>query len=255
MGVGVVHDLPGVGKNLHDHLYAGCRFETAEPLTIYGMSDADVAAAQAQFLADGTGPFATNYVEAGAFVRLDAASEYPDVQMHFALFFMPNDYFDGTPPDRHGYLISMNVCRPRSRGVLRLHSADPLDRPLIDPRYLSDPVDLDLTVKGLRKAIEICAAAPFLGVGSRQIFPAPEDRSDDALISYIRRTGNTVWHPVGTCKMGHDPMAVVDDRLRVHGIAGLRVADASIMPEIVSGNTNAPCIMIGEKVSDMILHG
>ncbi|MEX2650683.1 MAG: GMC family oxidoreductase N-terminal domain-containing protein [Alphaproteobacteria bacterium] len=252
-GIGAIHDLPGVGKNLHDHLYAGSRFEAAEPLTIYGMSDADITAAERQCLKDGTGPFATNYVEAGAFVRLDSASEYPDVQMHFALFFMPNDYFDGTPPDRHGYLIAINVCRPRSRGDLRLHSSDPLDRPLIDPRYLSDPVDLDLTVRGLQKAIEICGARPFSTVGGRQVFPAPEEKSDKALINYIRRTGNTVWHPVGTCKMGHDPMAVVDDKLRVHGIAGLRVADASIMPEIVSSNTNAPCIMIGEKASDLVL--
>lgn len=252
-GVAVIHDVPGVGKNLHDHLYAPCRFETNQPLTIYGMTEAETGTALAQCLADGTGPFATNYVEAGAFVRLDPASEYPDVQMHFALFFMPNDYFDGTPPDRHGYLISMNVCRPRSRGTLSLHSADPLDRPLIDPRYLTDPIDLDLTVKGLRKAIEICSARPFSAVGGRQILPAPEAASDADLIQYIRRTSNTVWHPVGTCKMGHDPMAVVDDRLRVHGIKGLRVADASIMPEIVSSNTNAPCIMIGEKAADLVL--
>ena len=251
-GVPVVHDLPGVGKNLHDHLYVYIRCEVREKLTLIGMSDAEAEAAQRQCLADGTGPFATNYIEAGAFLRCDSASEYPDTQIHFELSFGVS-YFEGAAPDRHGFSLTPNVCRPLSRGELRLNSADPLDRPLIDPRYLSDPADLDLTLKGLRKSIEICNARAFESVGARQIYPDPEERSDEALTQYIRRTANTVWHPVGTCKMGNDPMAVVDDKLRVRGLAGLRVADASIMPAIVSGNTNAPCIMIGEKASDLVL--
>lgn len=252
-GVKVIHDLPGVGKNLHDHLYAYCNYQIEEPLTLYGISEADATVAQRQCLEDGTGPFATNYIEAGSFIRCDPASEYPDIQMHFVLFYLAKDYFDGTPPDRHGFCISLNVCRPRSRGDLRLYSADPLDRPLIDPRYLSDRSDLDLTVKGMRKALAICDASPFKTVGASEVSPGLKDRSDESLANFIRLKGNTVWHPVGTCKMGHDPMAVVDDQLRVHGLAGLRVADASIMPTIVSGNTNAPCIMIGEKAADMVL--
>lgn len=251
-GVQVVYDAPGVGKNLHDHLYVQSRFEIAEPLTLVGMSEAEAEIAQRQYLEQGEGPFATNYIEAGAFLRCDPASEYPDIQIHFVTIFGAS-YFDGTPPDRHGVIISMNVCRPRSRGDLRLNSADPLDKPLIDPRYLSDRIDLDLTIKGVRKSLEIGNAAAFATVGARQVFPGPEARSDEAIIDYIRRAANTVWHPVGTCKMGSDPLAVVDDRLRVHGLAGLRVADASIMPTIVSGNTNAPCIMIGEKASDLVL--
>jgi choline dehydrogenase len=251
-GVRVIHDAPGVGKNPHDHLFVDTRFEIAEPLTLAGMSAVEAETAQRQYLEQGEGPFATNYIEAGAFLRCDSASEYPDIQIHVVLIFGMG-YFDGTPPDRHGMSLAINVCRPRSRGDLRLHSADPLDKPLIDPRYLSDRSDLDLTIRGLRKSIEIGNAAAFSSVRAKQIFPGPEARSDEAIIAYIRRAANTVWHPVGTCKMGSDPLAVVDDRLRVHGIAGLRVADASIMPTIVSGNTNAPCIMIGEKASDLVL--
>lgn len=248
----VVHDVPGIGKNLHDHLYVESRFEIAEPLTLVGLSEAAAESAQRLYLEKGEGPFATNYIETGAFLRCDPASEYADIQLHFTTVFGVS-YYDGAPPDRHGVSFTMNVCRPRSRGELRLNSADPLDKPLIDPRYLSDRIDLDLAIKGVRKSMEIGNAAAFATVGARQIFPAPEARSDEGIIDYIRRAGNTVWHPVGTCKMGSDPMAVVDDRLRVHGLAGLRVADASIMPTIVSGNTNAPCIMIGEKLSDLVL--
>ena len=150
--------------------------------------------------------------------------------------------------------ISMSICAGlRSRGTLRLQSADPLDRPLIDPRYLREPVDRDLALKGLEKVLEIGNAPAFREVGAKQTHPGPEMNSDQDLIDYIRRVGTTIWHPVGTCKMGHDAMAVVDDKLRVRGLSGLRVADASIMPTIVSGNTNAPCIMIGEKASDLII--
>src|SRR5262249_12138807 len=147
----------------------------------------------------------------------------------------------------------MNVSRPLSRGEIRLNSADPLDRPVIDPRYLSNQADLALTIEGVRKCLEIGKAKALSAIGTRPIHPSGE--SPEAILDFIRRTASTIWHPVGTCKMGDDALAVVDDRLRVHGIEGLRVADASIMPTIVSGNTNAPCIMIGEKASDLVLAG
>ena len=190
--------------------------------------------------------------EAGAFIRCEESSVYPDLQVHFGLTHGVN-YYDGSPPDRHGFDFDVNLCRPQSRGTVRLQSADPLDRPLIDPRYLSEPVDRDLALKGLKKVLEIGNAPAFREVGAKQTHPGPEMNSDQDLIDYIRRAGTTIWHPVGTCKMGHDAMAVVDDKLRVRGLSGLRVADASIMPTIVSGNTNAPCIMIGEKASDLIM--
>jgi choline dehydrogenase len=252
LGITPVHDLPGVGKNLHDHLYVSCRFQIDEPYTPFGMSAAEAEEATRQAIVDGVGPLATNFIESGAFIRLQASSEFADVQFHFERNFGVN-YFDGSPLDRHGFNLSLNVCRPQSRGDLRLFSANPLDKPLIDPRYLTEPIDMELTLAGTRKGLEIGNAKVLDGIGRKQVYPAPEARTDAELIDYIRRTANTVWHPVGTCKMGNDPMAVVDDRLRVRGLQGLRVADASIMPTIPSGNTNAPCIMIGEKAADLVL--
>ncbi len=252
LGISVAHDLPAVGRNLHDHLYVMCRFSITEPLSISGLSEEQFSAAKAQYLRDATGPLATNLDEAGAFIRCDPASEWPDVQWHFEPTFSVS-YFDGTPPEHHGFSIWPNVCRPESRGTLRLHSADPLARPLIDPNYLAEPKDLALTLAGLRKAIEVGNAGAFTKVGARQVYPSPDCRTDEDLAAYVRRAANTVFHPVGTCKMGRDANAVVDDRLRVRGLDGLRIADASIMPAIVSGNTNAPCIMIGEKAADLVL--
>ena len=225
LGMPVVMICRVSAENLHDHLYAMCRFSITEPLTIIGLSEDQFAAAKTQYLRDATGPLATNLDEAGAFIRCDPGSEWPDVQWHFEPTFSVG-YFDGTPPDQHGISIWPNVCRPESRGTLRLHSADPLARPLIDPNYFAEPKDLALTLAGVRKAIEVGNARAFAKVGARQVYPDPSCRSDEDLIAYIRRAANTVFHPVGTCKMGHDPMAVVDDRLRVHGFEGLRVADA-----------------------------
>ncbi len=130
-----------------------------------------------------------------------------------------------------------------------------MDTLMDSPAYFSDQDDLDLTIAGLRKAIEVGRAAAVAADGARQIHPAPASDSDDALADYVRRNAGTVWHPSGTCKMGRDRLAVVDDKLRVHGIAGLRVADASIMPTIPSGNINAPCIMIGEKAAELVVAG
>jgi len=205
-----------------------------------------------QCLADGTGPFASNLCEAGAFIRCEESSAYPDIQVHFGLTHGV-DYYDGSPPDRHGFDFDVNLCRPLSRGTIRLQSADPLDRPLIDPRYLTDSADLDLALKGLKQLIEIGSARAFDVVGAKRTHPAPQLRSDRDLMQYVRRAGTTIWQPVGSCRMGNDAMAVVDDTLRVRGISALRIADASIMPAIVSGNTNAPVIMIAEKGADMML--
>ncbi len=253
-GIAAVHDLPGVGKNLHDHMYAICRFSIDKPIGVSALSEKEFAAAQEQYLREATGPLATNFDEAGAFLRTDPASEWPDVQWHFEPTYNVS-FFDGAPPERNGYSLFANVCRPESRGTLKLFSADPLAKPLIDPNYFAAPRDLELTKRGLRKALEICRSSAFKSVGGRQAYPSPDDDSDEALERYIRRTSNTVWHPVGSCKMGHDKMAVVDDKLRVRGLTGLRVADASIMPSIVSGNTNAPCIMIGERCADLVAKG
>ena len=145
------------------------------------------------------------------------------------------------------------MLRPRSRGEIRLRSANPLDKPAIDPKYLSDAEDLRLLLLGLHLVRRISGSRAFANLIAAEIWPGPDARSDNDLASYMRRTANTVYHPVGTCKMGDDEMSVVDAALRVRGIEGLRVADGSIMPTLVSGNTNAPIIMIGEKAADLVL--
>lgn len=251
MGIKVEHDLVGVGSNLQDHLYASLRCEISEPITTFGMTAGETEDAVTEFLSRGTGPFATNFIEAGMFLRLDPASPYPDVQFHFENDFGP-DAFDGSFADRHGFALTPNVARPKSRGTIRLRTASPLDKPEIDPRYLSEPDDLRLTVEGILKAREVANADAFRAFGTREIHPGP-DKGRKEIEDYVRRTATTVWHPAGTCKMGVDDEAVVDPQLRVRGLDGLRVADASIMPTLVSGNTNAPCIMIGEKAAELAL--
>jgi choline dehydrogenase len=253
LGIKIEQDLAGVGKNLQDHLYASLRCEVSLPVTTYGMSEEEITQAVSQFNAEGSGPFATNYAEAGLFLRLDSASEYPDIQVHFETNFGP-DLMDGSLADRHGFSLTPNVARPKSRGEIRLRTANPLDKPEIDPRYLTVGEDLSLTVEALLKCREIISAEALRSVGTKEIFPGPFT-SREQLENYVRRTASTVWHPAGTCKMGIDENAVVDPALRVRGIRGLRVADASIMPTLVNGNTNAPCIMIGEKAAELIAQG
>jgi choline dehydrogenase len=252
VGITVRHDLPGVGRNLQDHLNIGVRYAIDEPLTPFGMSAEAAAEASRVFTEDGTGPFAGNFLGAGGFIRCDPASDYPDVQ----LFFVPSfgaDFNDGRRPDRHGFAIAGYVNRPRSHGTIKLASASPFDRPLIDLQFLSDDNDLALTVASLRAFRTIGAAPAFAAIGAREMRPGPEASSDEALGEYVRNAGNTTWHQCGTCKMGIDDLAVVDPALRVRGIERLRVVDASIMPAVTSCNTNAPVIMIAEKASDMIL--
>lgn len=252
LGIKVEADLPGVGRNLQDHLLAGYRCEVSEPLALFGMTDAQASDATSRFLQDGSGPFATNFLEAGMFLRCDARSAFPDVQVHFEPDFGV-DIVDGSTSDRHGFGFYANVSRPKSRGEIRLRTANPMDKPEVDPRYLSDPSDLELTVEALMRCRAIGETEPFRRLGAREIRPGPEARGPAEVADFVRRTASTVWHPSGTCKMGTDEMAVVDPALRLHGLAGLRVADASIMPTLVSGNTNAPCIMIGEKAADLVL--
>jgi choline dehydrogenase-like flavoprotein len=227
------------------------RCETSSPVTTFGLSEEAYGDAVKTFLTEGRGPFATNFLEAGMFLRMDPASVYPDVQVHFEGDFGP-DAMDGSFADRHGFSLTPNVARPASRGQIRLRTANPLDKPEIDPRYLSEESDLRLTVDALLKCREIVSADAFKAIGAKEIFPGSSlDR--EGIANYVRRTASTVWHPAGTCKMGVDEEAVVDPSLRVRGMNGLRIADASIMPTLVSGNTNAPCMMIGEKAAELIL--
>ncbi len=251
-GIDLVMDLPGVGENLQDHLIAGVIHHATQPVSL---SDATKPRALAQYLLTRRGLLTSNLAEAGAFVRFDADAPAPDVQYHFG----PGFFVDHglTEINGHGFGVGGLVLRPKSRGQVRITSDDPLTHPVIHAHYFSDPDgdDMRLTVQSLRWARETIAQAPFDRYRGLEMLPGPQVQSDEELAAYVRQRGETLYHPVGTCKMGTDPMAVVDGRLRVHGVQGLRVIDASVMPTITSGNTHAPAIMIAEKAADMIRVG
>lgn len=252
VGVPVVHDLPGVGSNLQDHLdlYVIAECTGSHTYDSYA-SWYRALGAGIQYILYKKGPVASTLFETGAFAYADDAARSPDVQFHLGL---GSGIEAGVAKlKNNGLTLNAAFIRPRSRGSVRLGSNDPAAMPLIDPNYFADPYDREISIKGLRIARELLqqpALKPFL-LGER--LPGPELVSDEDLFDYACRSGKTQHHPVGTCRMGHDAMAVVSpDDLRVHGIGGLRVCDASIMPRLVSSNTNAATIMAGEKGSDII---
>lgn len=250
-GIDVLLDLPGVGKNLQDHLHTRVRCEITEPLTFAALPAETKAAALREYETDRSGPLGSNFLEAGAFVKSDPRESYPGLQLFFLMTLAP-DYPEAGPPTRHGVTFTAYVNRPSSRGEVTLASSDPLDRPVIDFNYASAAEDMRCAIAGVRWNLRILYAEPFDDIRGTEVAPGTEVRSDTDIESFVRRTASTTWHPAGTCKMGNDEMAVVDSSSRVHGIKGLRVVDASIMPTIVSGNTCAPTIMIAEKAADLI---
>jgi len=254
-GIAVHSDLPGVGGNYHDHVASPVHVETSDT-TSYGLSFRCLPRNIAHFfryLLTRKGPLAGNVFESVAFLRTDPSMERPDVQF---VFQPAKRLTTKVPfPVGHGYAISPVALYPKSRGTLRLASADPRSAPLIDPRLLSEAEDILPLRRALRIARAAFASPAFARYQGREIAPGPEIDSDAELEAYIRQTGYTVHHPVGTCRMGDlaDDATVVDPQLRVRGIAGLRVADASVMPLLVGGNTNAPTVMIAERCADFIL--
>ena len=246
----VVEELPGVGRNLQDHLQVKVNCACKKPITLEG---ADSLWNILKYLFLKRGPLTSNVAEAGGFTSVTEGVDRPDIQFHFGPSYSVDHGFDN--PDGHGFWLGALCLRPESRGRITLQSDDPFDEPAIDPQYLSADEDLEILLDGLKLVREILEAEPFDDYRAEEVSPGAEVQSDEQLIEHIRETAHSLYHPVGTCKMGDDEQAVVDDRLAVHGVDGLRVVDASIMPTITSGNTDAPTTMIAEKAADYILGG
>jgi choline dehydrogenase len=253
LGIAVKHDLPGVGANLSDHPDIVVQHACKQPVSLAAKARAPGKYLTGlQWFLNKSGAAASNHFEAGGFIRSRAGIEHPDLQFTF----MPLAVLPGTVETRaeHSFQVHIDLLRPESLGKVEARSADPRQPPSIQFNYLQSPRDREdfrVSVELLREILSQKALDPYRGA---ELFPGPDVRSDDAIDAWVRQALETCYHPVGTCKMGSasDRASVVDDELRVHGIEGLRVVDASIMPSIVSGNTNAPTIMIAEKAADMI---
>ena len=256
-GIDILFPLQGVGKNLQDHVWTGVSTLSMIPTANSLLKPWNMGMAFLQHLLFKTGPLSNSPIEANAFLRSDPTVDRPDIQFHFAPVGIAPDYSTDiydlkTFLKQDGFGIMAILARPESRGWVGLKSSKPKDPPLIQPNVLSAPHDREVLLKGLKRAIEVVNADVLNGYTVEgTLFPS--DASDDAALqAHIDKSLETLYHPVGTCKMGNDPLSVVDDQLRVHGIKCLRVIDASIMPTITTGNTNAACIMIGEKGADVI---
>lgn len=252
-GIAVQHDLPGVGANLHDHIDAVMVVRAPRLTELFGLSAKGawrLARGAWQWKRERTGPLTTNFAEAGGFIKSDPGEPIPDLQLHFVV----GQLVDHGRQTVWGHGYSCHVCllRPRSRGTLRLASPDPQVAPLIDPAFLQDPDDVARLARGFQHMRHLLGQSALARHGGRETAPSADAQTPEQIEQFLRRHADTIYHPVGTCQMGPGPEAVVDARLRVHGVAGLRVVDASVMPRVVGGNTNAPVIMVAEKAVDMI---
>ena len=254
-GIDVVRDLPGVGENYRDH-YLGSvawRVRGAAGTLNENTRGARLLAQAVKYAFRRRGVLTYTAGIAHGFVRTRAELETPDVQFHFAHASHDPSRPRGTLEKDPGMTCAVCQLRPESRGSIHIQSADPGAAPAIRPNFLSEEVDRAALIEGMRIARRVAGAPSLARYVERELYPGDGTRSDDEILEYCRRTGSTVFHPVGTCRMGGDAHAVVDERLRVRGVADLRVVDASVMPTLVSGNTNAPTIMISEKGAAMIL--
>jgi choline dehydrogenase-like flavoprotein len=252
VGVSVVHELPGVGQNLHDHFSTDVTWVLNGPHSYDKYKQKHWALwAGLQYSMFKTGPVASNIVEAGAFWWSDRNEKTPDLQFHF-LAGAGVEEGVGTVPGGNGATCNAYHTRPRSRGSVTLRSSNPADVPLIDPNSFADPYDLDRHIDGIKVTQEVGCTRSMMKFVKSEHFPGPSVKSRADYERIARENARSSYHPVGTCKMGIDGMAVVDPQLRVHGIDGLRVCDSSIMPQVVSSNTNAPTIAIAEKAADLI---
>jgi choline dehydrogenase-like flavoprotein len=252
-GITVQHHLPGVGQHLHDHVDVVQVVDAPQLKDLFGLSLTGAWHALQGILEwrrARSGMLTTNFAEAGGFLRSTPDLATPDLQLHFVI----GKLVDHGRKTVFGHGYSCHVCllQPKSRGSVTLQSADPLAPPAIDPAFLADPDDLARMVSGFKLMRQILQQPALAALGGRELQASAAAQTDEQIAQFIRDRADTIYHPVGTCRMGPGPDDVVDAQLRVHGVAGLRVVDASVMPRIVSGNTNAPTIMIAEKAADMI---
>jgi len=250
-GIATTHHLPGVGQNLQDHPDFIFAYLSDSPY-FTGMSFSGIAhqlRAIMQYRRERRGPMTSNFAECGGFLKTRPDLEIPDIQLHFGMAMVD----DHGRKRRWGRGFSCHVCllRPKSRGSVSLHSADPFAAPAIDPNFLGEVDDLESMVAGYKTTRRLMETPALKALQKKDMFTAGVETDDD-IRSLLRARVDTVYHPVGTARMGNDAMAVVDPKLRVHGLEGLRIVDASVMPTLIGGNTNAPTIMIGEKAADMI---
>jgi choline dehydrogenase len=247
MDIPVVVDLPGVGQNLMDRLLIGVEYECRETI---GLHKADGAKNIRNFLLCKKGPLTWGVAEAAAFLKTSSRGGAPNIELVFApVFYMDNGFGN---PDLHGFSIGVALRKSESRGHVRLKSKDPFVAPAIQPNYLASEADLAACVEGVKLAREIFGSSHFNRFRGKEWWPGEVAKTDDDFAEHIRQTSETLYHPVGTCKMGNDATAVVDDRLRARGVEGLRVVDASVIPIQITGHTNAPTIAIAEKAADLI---
>ena len=253
MGIAPAHDLPGVGENLHDHLDIVQQVDAPKLTQSVGITLGGVWTLFKgifEWRDKRTGPLTSNVAEAGGFVKSSPAEKTPDLQFHFVVAKLENH--GRTTVFGHGYSCHVCVLRPKSRGTLRLASKDPSDAPLIDPNFLGHRDDVDRLIAGFKAMRKLLGQPALAQLGGKEVAASAGATTDAQIEQFIRTKADTIYHPVGTCRMGPGPMDVVDADLRVHGIAALRVVDASVMPQVVSGNTNGPTIMIAEKAADLI---
>ena len=254
-GIQVNHELKGVGKNLQDHFAVVSQFACTQPVTLHRSAGFfSTMLAGAKYLITGTGDAANPPCVGGAFIKSQPEKEIPDIQIHYVSIAMQDVHGREGVPLEHGFSNLVYLCRPQSRGHITLKSSDPNDAPLMYPNYFSVEQDLIDTRNGLREARRVFMQPVFDEYRGKELKPGPsiDINNDDELDNWIRETGETLYHPVGTCKMGIDELAVTNEHGQVHGIESLRVVDASLMPSLIAGNTNAPTIMIAEKISDHI---